>query len=1075
MNAQPPGPTVDLLLAPAARGKTAAVVRRLAEPREGIALALVPGAVQQRGLLDRLGRAASVRVVPFYSLAGIVLRRAGAVPAPLGDTARIGLVRALLRELRDEGRLPTYAAVAGKPGFVAAVAELIADLGDADIAPGAFAAAARSPHDSELAEVYRRYVVFQERRGLADLPRRLRLARDALLARPGLLDDVALLVVDGFDQFSPLQLSLLAALARRVPHTLITLTLDRRDRPAHRRFARTYAGMRAALDIRTIRLEPGPRGGAAPLRHVEAHLFDLDEEAPRVPAGGIVTVIEAADREREVRAVLRQIRRLIDRGTPPREVAVLFRDGAPYTPLLREVAAEYRLPLDIHEGLPLDQAPPIATLLGLLRLPLDDYPRRALVETLRSPYLPWSASLPFLSSPSPVFGPRSMAGLLDAVARHCAVAGGLARWRAALDRLAAEEPSAGAGADDQQPPVSAVEAAALREALDQLHAWMTPPERATVAGYAAWARERLGVLQGPSAALPDTVSDASGQLPPTLGGADGEDDDSRLAARDTAAIRRFDRLLHDLAHAAALLDTPDVTFRAFLDDLAGAAASSRYRLRVHGGIAAMPALVARGLAFEHVAILGLSEGEFPRPPREPALYSRSERRALLDERGLDLPAPDPADERTIFYEAVARARGSLTLARPRLDESGNPLPRSPYLAALLGLVNGVEPAVIPAGSVPDWDEAASPQERALALAEALSRPLTPDPRPPTSLLALVSAVRGEYPVWDHVVRARAVEAEREGLGDYGPFEGAIDDATLVVEVAGRFGPPHRWSVTEFDDYITCPFRFAAAHVLRLAPRADPADTLDGAQRGQLYHAIMARAGERWRLAERALAPENEATALETLDAAAQEVLDDAPERFGFSPSAFWDWERAEIRRRLRAALRGFIRAAAQGDWQAFEPAGVEQRFGGRRGNPPLRVETLAGPVLIQGRIDRVDQRADGALAVVDYKSGGARAARDAPEGRDLQLPIYVLAVEQVLAPGQQVERAAFFHIGSGKRSAELKGADLRQALEVARERIAETISAVQAADFRVYPREGCPPFCEFETICRRNLDKRRLR
>src|SRR5258706_4320493 len=215
--------TAELLLALAACGKTAAAVDLLAAPRAGRALALVPSRDQQIALYQRLGAVRGVRAVQFYQLAGIVLARAGAPPDLLGDTARLGLVRALLLDLRDAGRLPVYAAVAHKRGFVAAVAELLADLGDADIAPEAFAPAAREPRDTELAEVYTRYVAFQEARGVADLPGRLRLARDALLAHPGLLDGYALLVADGFDQLTPIQLSLLAAAARCIPRGPITL------------------------------------------------------------------------------------------------------------------------------------------------------------------------------------------------------------------------------------------------------------------------------------------------------------------------------------------------------------------------------------------------------------------------------------------------------------------------------------------------------------------------------------------------------------------------------------------------------------------------------------------------------------------------------------------------------------------------------------------------------------------------------------------------------------------------------------------------------------------------------------
>ncbi|HET9221885.1 MAG TPA: PD-(D/E)XK nuclease family protein, partial [Roseiflexaceae bacterium] len=944
------------------------------------------------------------------------------------------------------------------------------------------------------------------------------------LPSAGLLEEYELLVVDGFDQFTLVQLSLLAALARHIPRVAITLTLDERERPAHRRFVRTFENLRhaftphlstpapklkngeevdAQIELRVTRLDPDPGRRAATLRHLEAHVFDLDESPSRVPAEGAVTLIEAADREREVRAVLRHVKRLIDGGVLPGQIAVLFRDGSAYSALLREVAQEYGLPLDMAEGLPLDQAPPVTTLLGILRLPSDDYPRRALIETLRSPYLDARPTTNdqrptiddqsgtenqeaqgdreatidgfdslFSSLQSPV---SSLGSRLDAVARHKGIVGGLARWRAALEALSAL-PSLplspawerGPGGEGAPPSVTPTEAAGLLDGLDRFCAWIAPPERATAVEYAAWIEGLVAALQ------PDAGA---------------------FAERDRQAIARFRKLLYELARTAMLLDMPPLPFQEFLNDLADAVASARDRLRVAGGVAAMPALAARGLSFEHVAILGLSEGEFPRPLAEPAIYRRAERRALRKERGLPLPTPDPADERTIFYEAVARARRGLILARTRLDESGNPLPRSPYLASLLELLDGVEVVNIPAGGVPSWDEAASSQERALALAELLSNEATNDQRPTTngeegldgglSVIAPISAhsishfhslietLRAEYSAWDHVVRARAVEAGREGLGAYGPFEGAIDDAALVAELARHFGPEHRWSVTEFNDYITCPFRFAAAHVLGLEQRREAEDALDRGQRGQLYHEILARAGERWRAERLALTPANEGAALAALNLAAQQVLDAAPERMGFAPSPIWPWERDELLRRLRAALRGFIRGD-QGDWEAFEPAAVEQTFGGRRGAPPLRVETPDGPALVQGRIDRVDQRADGALAVVDYKSSSAgRPARDALEGRDLQLAVYVLAVEQVLAAGQQVEQAAFFQIGSGRRGAELKGQQLRDALRVAHERIAETIAAVRAADFRVRPRDKCPDYCEFEAICRRNLEKRR--
>ena len=99
-----------------------------------------------------------------------------------------------------------------------------------------------------------------------------------------------------------------------------------------------------------------------------------------------------------------------------------------------------------------------------------------------------------------------------------------------------------------------------------------------------------------------------------------------------------------------------------------------------------------------------------------------------------------------------------------MDESGNPLPRSPYLTTLLELLDGVEMVHVPAGSVPSWDEAASPQERALALAETANCKLQiADYRPEilqSAICNLQSEIQQEYAAWDHIFRAPAVEAGR---------------------------------------------------------------------------------------------------------------------------------------------------------------------------------------------------------------------------------------------------------------------------------------------------------------------------
>lgn len=1035
---------ITLLIAPAAVGKTEAMLQALAMPRRGRALVLVANQRQRRRLRMRVKGLPRVRVHQFYSLTRLILRRTYPDLLSLSPTLHTLLLRNVLRDMTQSGRLPIFASVAHKPGFIATVSALITAAQEANIAPSVLAEAGVSGYDAELGAIYAAYTAVVERLHLADSTRMLVLARDTLHHNPHLVSAISLLVVDGFDQFTPLQVSLLTELTQQIEQVLITLTGDVQDRPAHRRFIRTRAQLVAALQPTISYLcnestTPPVHPRSAVLTHIERHLFNLDAPAP-IANDGTLTVIAAADREREVRAVLRRVQALVQQDTAPEQIAILCRDSHLYAPLLREVAAEYALPLALYEGLALNEAPPIITVLTMLWLPLEDYPRRSLVEVWRN--LAYAPCWPDTDQqPSGEFsGPCKAASLLDRVARAAGVTGGLERLRDTLSALAQAEPVV-ADDDLEEVVVPPATATALLALLNAWVDWLTPPEQATIADYSAWVRERAAAVLEYGGNEADQTAEVS---------------------------RRFILVLEELTQAAQVLQLPPVHYRDFMAELCAAVANARYG-RVEptaGRVAVLPVLAARGDGFDHVFLLGMAEGEFPLHLPDPPFYSRRER-AMLARHGINLRPPDPADERSLFYEAVTRARRSLTLARTYLDERGHPLTPSPYLLAVLSLFqpDSVPTIRVMAGSVPDIDQAASDQELLIAVMQQSG-----------DTVSLPSDSQGEQGqahllLLQHVHRACAVERQRESTAAYGAFEGVLDDPALIAELAQRFGPAHRWSITQLNTYITCPFRFAAAHILNLTQRAEPEDGLEQVGRGRLYHAILAEAGKQWMQAAHVHSSDYEAAILDALYTAADQVLADAPARYGFAPDAFWDWDQADVRRRLSRALRRALRAGDE--WSALRTAGVEQSFGLRAGAPPLQLTTTVGTILVVGRIDRIDQHPDGSLALIDYKSSSTpRSLQETLSGRDVQLAIYLLATEQLLAPGQQVERAAFFHLGSGKRSTPLTARDRETAVNAMIARVAEVVAGVRAGQFPVRPRDNCPRGCAFKDICRLNLAKR---
>jgi RecB family exonuclease len=199
-----------------------------------------------------------------------------------------------------------------------------------------------------------------------------------------------------------------------------------------------------------------------------------------------------------------------------------------------------------------------------------------------------------------------------------------------------------------------------------------------------------------------------------------------------------------------------------------------------------------------------------------------------------------------------------------------------------------------------------------------------------------------------------------------------------------------------------------------------------------------------------------------VDSACNSVLDEMAAAGEIIKDALWDFEKTEIRRRVMRLLRT---EAAWNSRRPAQPVMFERRFGIH--GPPL----VVGDVQIKGVIDRIDSRDDG-LIVIDYKTGATPIAhREALTGRNLQLPIYLMAVRDVVWKGQRVAGGYYLHINSCRKGSEFPGGD--PATASVDSVIARTASYVREyagrarrGDFPVIPNGPCPPYCEYNVMCR---------
>ncbi|MDD5093904.1 MAG: PD-(D/E)XK nuclease family protein [Dehalococcoidia bacterium] len=209
--------------------------------------------------------------------------------------------------------------------------------------------------------------------------------------------------------------------------------------------------------------------------------------------------------------------------------------------------------------------------------------------------------------------------------------------------------------------------------------------------------------------------------------------------------------------------------------------------------------------------------------------------------------------------------------------------------------------------------------------------------------------------------------------------------------AGSKPAPTKMSVTQFKDYMACPFRFYMKHILGMEALDDQKTELDAMDFGSLVHHALKQMAQNQRMRR----CENASELAGFLSTEAEKW---AEERFGKSPPLQIEIQLLAAIQRLSAAARVQAELVGEG-WEIHKSE--------------WRVETSLKGMQVSGRIDRVDRhRQTGRIRILDYKTSekatkpeavhllsASKDARDyarvfiaEKEKRwgDLQLPLYRL-------------------------------------------------------------------------------------
>jgi len=126
-------------------------------------------------------------------------------------------------------------------------------------------------------------------------------------------------------------------------------------------------------------------------------------------------------------------------------------------------------------------------------------------------------------------------------------------------------------------------------------------------------------------------------------------------------------------------------------------------------------------------------------------------------------------------------------------------------------------------------------------------------------------------------------------------------------------------------------------------------------------------------------------------------------------------------------------------------------------------EIRVGETTVVGRIDRIDARPDGSVAIVDYKTGKARDQKSADES--LQLSLYAIAAHEKW--GYKVGSIAFHNL---ENNVAVITARTESQLHAAREAVTAASEGIAAGRFDAKTGMHCN-FCAYRSLCPKQEDR----
>ncbi len=938
----------------AGSGKTHLVLQKYSrfveEQREDNVIFILPTYSQVEHLRDHILRTSEIKgyldtgLVTFSILANRVLDSIDNAPLQkLINEGEKDLILSNIFKVSDKGY---FSGVVGYTGFKSAFLNLLREIKENSLDPLPFKDVLKeiqtgkdySPINlkcNELATLYELYQKALNKNGLMD--REDFLAQALSHLNKDTFSEVELLLIDGFHDYTQLELKFIKELTSLIPNVYVTLPYQVSDPvpPAFEVSHKTYSRL-VGLNLRELRLDENRRTTSRMLGHIEANIFSQPEDLTLEPdsSGTSLRITAAANVQDEVEQIARMIRKLTYQdGYAFSQIAVIFRNIEKYRDIIGNTFTRFSIPVRIYGRKPLKENPLITAIINTANIFTDKWQDEAVWKVLKS---------------------------------NTGIKGTL------INRLEQEYLKRGTVNDCNRWLKLTSNLKPVNDFLKELKKIFSNLEGSHTFSYYCKCYTDIANLFYKPAFTPPVK---------TIDEVNDNREISGLMKSDAGALKEFMAILNNPTLGKLVGNTGSLTFGKFNHVLESQVDLSSYREtdRRKEVVNVINVLEARQWEIPVVFVGGLLEKEFPRQVRED-LFLKDYHRKKLNATGnivLREASEQTYEERYLFYIAVTRAKERLYLSYPSANSNGNPTLQSFFLSDTQKLfpketVQEITVRRNLSKIIPEPEDIITSTDSKNFVYYHLNTPYVSEKDQYEKAIAL----------WLYNNSTENKPSLREELctlttliDSYNNLKLKLSDKKIVKKISET---STRFSPTKLKDYAQCPYKYFGRSTLKLR-QAIPR-SMDLLMQGTIIHKVL---------------EEYFKDTGETKNISG--IFDDIFNRE--TRGMVTGFEELKARNEMLNTLLAFEAMEKKSNLPTFKPSMFEAKFGDEETETLKIGNVVKDCIEISGKIDRVDvSEVDGEKVgiIIDYKYGQTEfSLTELEEGLDLQLPIYILALRDL--------------------------------------------------------------------------------